>query len=265
MASALAGADPLAAPREGTTAADPAALLFSHVVQSRLERLFARGDRVIELGCGTGEDAVFLASRGVRVVGIDPAPAAVERARALASERGLGPAQCRFEVLALDNAALAGSGFDGAYSALGALDGGRLRATGNALAAMLRPGARVLVSLPGPWPLPAVTRRVLTGVGEARRPWSSRVTGVAAAPGCPTAAEARRALGPSLEWTGSSALGVVLPAPGQAGWAADHPQTFGLLAALEGILRHWPGLRTLGDHVVLEGRVERSAGAMLPR
>jgi hypothetical protein len=35
---------------------------------------------------------------------------------------------------------------------------------------------------------------------------------------------------------------------------ADHPQAFGLLAALERAVRRWPGLRQLGDLSVLEGR-----------
>ena len=56
-------------------------LLFRHVVQARLEALFGRGDRVLDLGCGTGEDALTLAARGVRVVGIDPSPERIARAR----------------------------------------------------------------------------------------------------------------------------------------------------------------------------------------
>jgi SAM-dependent methyltransferase len=44
---------------------------------------------VIDLGCGTGENALFLASRGRRVLGVDAAPTAVARARKKAAERGL--------------------------------------------------------------------------------------------------------------------------------------------------------------------------------
>ncbi len=257
MASSLAPApafEAAAADYDTSFGRNPVGLLFRHVVQSRLESLFARGARVLDVGCGTGEDAVFLASRGVRVVGIDPSPAMIARARLKAGERGLGADECRFEPLAAEDLAVAGGGFDGAYSNFGALNCADLRAAGSALAAALRPGAPVLLSLLGPWPLPAVVRRLLTGLGQPRRGRPPRVAGLPVAVAYPTLAEARRALGPSLVWTDAYALGVLLPGPEHAPWTAGHPQAFGLLAALERGLRRWPGLRQLGDHVVLEGR-----------
>jgi cyclopropane fatty-acyl-phospholipid synthase-like methyltransferase len=44
---------------------------------------------VLDAGCGTGEHALFLASRGLRVVGIDFVEEAIRRARAKAAWRGL--------------------------------------------------------------------------------------------------------------------------------------------------------------------------------
>jgi ubiquinone/menaquinone biosynthesis C-methylase UbiE len=44
---------------------------------------------VIDVGCGTGENALELSSRGLEVVGVDAAPRALEKARAKAAERGL--------------------------------------------------------------------------------------------------------------------------------------------------------------------------------
>ena len=51
--------------------------------------------RLLDAGCGTGENALLAASRGADVTGIDVAPAAIARARAKASERGL---TARFDV-----------------------------------------------------------------------------------------------------------------------------------------------------------------------
>ena len=47
------------------------------------------GARVLELGCGTGSGACFLAELGYRVHGIDVIPDAIDKAREIASERGL--------------------------------------------------------------------------------------------------------------------------------------------------------------------------------
>lgn len=45
---------------------------------------------VLDAGCGTGENALYFASRGHEVWGIDYVPVAVERAMKKAQERGLG-------------------------------------------------------------------------------------------------------------------------------------------------------------------------------
>lgn len=49
------------------------------------EQIIRRGS-VIDLGCGTGADAVFLAKRGFDVTAVDISPIAIERARARAEQ-----------------------------------------------------------------------------------------------------------------------------------------------------------------------------------
>jgi SAM-dependent methyltransferase len=51
--------------------------------------------RLLDAGCGSGENALLAAGRGADVTGIDVAPTAIARARAKASGRGL---TARFEV-----------------------------------------------------------------------------------------------------------------------------------------------------------------------
>jgi cyclopropane fatty-acyl-phospholipid synthase-like methyltransferase len=60
--------------------------------QPPLARLEAAGmirGAVLDAGCGTGENALYLASRGHEVWGLDFIPVAIERAKAKAKERGL--------------------------------------------------------------------------------------------------------------------------------------------------------------------------------
>lgn len=60
--------------------------------QPAVERLLDEGafhGDVLDVGCGTGENTVLLASRGLNVLGVDWAAAAVEMARAKAAERSL--------------------------------------------------------------------------------------------------------------------------------------------------------------------------------
>jgi SAM-dependent methyltransferase len=47
--------------------------------------------RVLDAGCGTGEHALMLASRGFDTLGIDASPTAIELAQRKAVERGLAP------------------------------------------------------------------------------------------------------------------------------------------------------------------------------
>ena len=61
--------------------------------------------RTLEVGCGTGTNAIYLAEHGFDVLGVDVAPVAIENARAKAHGR------CRFETLDFLNEAAPGGPF----------------------------------------------------------------------------------------------------------------------------------------------------------
>jgi len=111
--------------------------------------------RLLDSGCGTGENALLAASRGADVVGIDVAPTAIARARAKAADRGL---TARFEVadaldlgrLGLDVDTIIDSGVFHVFD-----DGDRARYVAS-LAAVLRPGGSCYLMCfsdqqPGDW------------------------------------------------------------------------------------------------------------------
>ncbi|MGW0610079.1 class I SAM-dependent methyltransferase [Streptomyces sp. NPDC002788] len=78
---------------------------------SCVERELPGGGRVLDLGCGPGRNALYLAERGFEVDAVDLAPAAVEWARERAREVGVGGV--RFHCG--DAFALAGTELTGPY------------------------------------------------------------------------------------------------------------------------------------------------------
>src|SRR5207248_2531553 len=128
-------------------------------------------------------------------------------------------------------------------SSFGMLNCVDLCRVGRRLQALLEPGAPVLFSLMGRWPLPATVERALTGRGPRRRDGAVAVAGVDIDVRYPSFKAMRRELGLVFEWRRAAALGVVVPGPGHHRFASEGPQTFGVLAMVERVVRDLPGLR----------------------
>ena len=116
-----------------------------------LERTFPAGSRLLEIGCGTGEEAIALARGGRDVVATDISPAMARLALTKARASGQGdrvtavalPARC-LDALCPGADAL----FDGAYASFGSLNcEPELEPVMGALARLVRPGGAFVCSV----------------------------------------------------------------------------------------------------------------------
>ncbi|MDX1994474.1 MAG: class I SAM-dependent methyltransferase [bacterium] len=111
--------DPLAATYDQDFTHSPIGRLLRGQVHQRLLTHFCPGHHVLELGCGTGEDALFLAGHGVHVTATDASERMLETAKTKAG----GTALVTFQHL--DLSALPSeppSHCDGAFSNFGPLN-----------------------------------------------------------------------------------------------------------------------------------------------
>ncbi|HWS93063.1 MAG TPA: methyltransferase domain-containing protein [Mycobacterium sp.] len=73
--------------------------------------VFPTTGHALELACGQGPGSVWLARRGLQVLGLDISPVAISQARDLARRTGVDD-RCRFDVVDLDEGLPAGSPVD---------------------------------------------------------------------------------------------------------------------------------------------------------
>ncbi|MGJ3238329.1 MAG: class I SAM-dependent methyltransferase [Anaerolineae bacterium] len=70
--------DALAEGYDADFTTQPIGRILRQRIHSRLTTHFRAGMRVLEIGCGTGEDALFLAERGVQVIATDASAGMIE-------------------------------------------------------------------------------------------------------------------------------------------------------------------------------------------
>lgn len=232
---------------------------------STLAKWFPAGCRVLEIGCGTGLDTHFLASRGVRVVACDPSEAMVSRSlRRLASHKlddraivlpcGLHNTASYLD--ALDDA----RGFDGIVSNFGALNcAADLSPLHDLVDRFLRPGGAVILGLMGRFC--ATEELYFTATGRrgqiGRRRGGGAVSVAVAGVQVPTfyhrIGAVRTTLGESVTLESIVGIGVAIPPPYlEPRWQQLPAAVRYLIARLDGAISWLPPFNRLGDHVLLQ-------------
>lgn len=248
--------DAEAAAYDAQFTATPTGQWLRQQVWDDLGTYFAAGDHVLELGCGTGEDACWLAGRGVQVTATDASPAMLAQTRRKAQAHDLSGhiTTARLDLNALDEAAFARQ-YDGAFSNFGPLNC-TLDWAGFAqwLAARLRPGGLAAFAVMPPFCLwETVWHGLHLNFRTATRRWSGQaVTTLAGGQRLtvyyPTPRRLARDFAPYFERVSVRGLGVCLPPSDLFGGLASRPRLERALVALEKRLaQRWP-FYWLGDH-----------------
>jgi SAM-dependent methyltransferase len=224
----------------------------------RLDAALGACRRVVEIGCGTGEDALHLAQRGVDVLATDPSAAMLRVAAEKAAKAGCAR-RIEFRCVPMERlgAELSGRRFDGMWSNFGAINCvPKLASVVAELAALLEPGAPLAWVVLGkhvPWEWAWFLAR-----GNPRKAFRRQRRGGAVWRGLrvvyPTPAELARTLAPYFEPTRCAPLGLVLPPSYASAWLERRPRLLDVLTHIERVAQRCQPLAALADHYVFEAR-----------
>jgi SAM-dependent methyltransferase len=227
-------------------------------VRRHLTRIFPAGSRLLELGGGTGEDAVFLLKRGYQVTLTDGSPSMV--ALAEAKVRAAGFAQAPVEHLVLEDIAAferhsTRAPFDGVYSNFASLNCVRdLSVLNPPLARLVRPGGACALVVFGPCSIGEVVVELARG-----RPGGAFRRFRAAAPAklggehfevwYPSPRRVARSLAPYFRMRGVRGIGILVPPSAAEPWISKHPRLVSAMAILDRALS--APMALLADHVLI--------------
>jgi SAM-dependent methyltransferase len=249
--------DTLAADYDATFTDTPLGGLLRAVTWTRIDAAFPPGSQILEVGCGTGADAVHLGRRGVRVTATDSAPAMVAATRAKADATGLTDAvrTMVFDVgYDVPAALLTGEPFDGVLANFGSLNCvADLAGTSRRLAGVVRPGGTGIVVVmgrvvPWEWAWYLVLGQPTKAVRRFRQstPWRGMSIRY------PTIGDFRRAWADDWTVVKVQAVGIALPPSYAERWTRRRPRLLNRLHRLEQRIATWPGAAHLADHYLVE-------------
>jgi SAM-dependent methyltransferase len=233
----------------------PLGRTLRELVWSRFDVVFAGSQRILELGCGTGEDAVRLARCGKTVVATDASPGMIQVARQKCAARDLS-SRIELRCAPMEQlGSLDGERFDGVLSNFGAINcAADLRGLIADIAALLRPGAGLLWVLMGrhvPWEwLWQLAHGRWRKAWRRLEPNGSQWRGMRIQ--YPTPRMLAALLEPHFCVQRIAPLGVLLPPSYAAGWLERSPATLRFLSRVEKWVQPASLLAAVSDHFIVE-------------
>jgi SAM-dependent methyltransferase len=228
------------------------------LIHRALRGHFRQGQRILELNCGTGEDAMYLASQGMQVLACDISERMIAVARQKAENHFSGGCVA-FAVCANERLDMLESHapFDGALSNFGGLNCTEdLARISRSLADRIRPGGELFLCMLGPfcaWEIlwhvahghwRKAFRRMKTGGTDAR------IGGASLRVHYPSVRAMRRAFAPGFRMASWRGIGIALPPSWMEHAFRGRPRLVDWLMSIDRWLGMVPGFRVAADHIL---------------
>lgn len=260
--AALANFDSIAAHYDHLEAANPILQWMRQRVHRAALAAFHPQMRILEIGCGTGTDALFFARRGHHLVATEPSAEMLATARKKISHAGCAHYVDFMQIGAEQLQSLleiyGKNSFDGLFSNFGALNCvADLRGFAEASTQLLRPGGKMLLNIMPPvCPWEIVYFLLHLNVREALRRWRGRTEkgGIAVRVGeryvqtyYHSCSSLKRTFSEGFEVMSQFGLGVLAPPP----YLARNQKILRSLCWWDEKTSGLPPLRNMGDHMVM--------------
>ncbi len=228
------------------------------VVWEKAVSVFPSRSRILELNCGTGEDALFLARNGFTITACDASPRMIETARTR-KEREAPEAQIEFAVLCSEDLDDLKSTelFDAVLSNFSGLNCvADLSIVAKDLAHRLHKGAPLLLCFSTRFCVWETLHylslaKFLKAFRRCGGHTYARMGNHTIPVFYPTLASIRRSFGPQFRLRAVSGIGIVVPPSYMEAWARNNLSLFRLCEKLDRVLNRVPGIRILGDHMLV--------------
>lgn len=242
--------------------------IFTRSVLGRAQRLavwkvltetFRCGERILELNCGTGEDALFLGRRGLSVLACDASTGMIEVAHKRKAKEGSELPVAFRAIESQRISSLAGDDleFDGVFSNFSGLNCMRdLHKIALDLARVTARDAQIVLCLSGRyclWEMLWFTAH-LKFQKAFRRVSGSAVGHIGASQvrvWYPTVKQIQKDFAPWFRLQLVRAVGLSVPPSYLEYWAANRRPTIAKLVSIDRSLSRLPVFRVLGDHILL--------------
>jgi SAM-dependent methyltransferase len=222
-----------------------------------LKRTFRKSDKILELNCGTGEDAIFLGRNGVSVVALDASRQMIARARHRLHNLAHLPVTFRQLPTERIGELHPATQYDGAFSNFSGLnciaDLGPVAAS---LAGLVKPGGRLVLCFSTRFCLIEILHYL--ALGQWRKAFRRckgyaqvKLDDVQFTVYYPTLRRICQAFAPNFRLYSCTGVGVAVPPSYLEAWARRYPRLFLLLRFIDEQLASLPILRSTGDHVLL--------------